>query len=184
MGNEKNHHLSTDLLLKAIIDEGELSYEMQNHLVDCPRCQKEKKRIERHLDTLSQTAKRLAPAPTHTIRRPEEKIRTSFWKGLRSKPVYAMATAVIFVAIAVWLPGRFKSDPEPDHVVQVHELQEEEQLMIDIGMVVENALPQAYQNVLSVFEAESEEDFMEFIVPSDESIDSTSLFRKKGEEQC
>lgn len=184
MGNEKNTHLSTDQLLKAIVDEGELSPEMRNHLADCPQCQKEKKKTERHLDALSQTAKRMVPATSRTVRLPEKKIPTSYWKGLRLRPVYAMATVILFVVIAVWWPGRFESTPEPDQIVMVYELQEEEQLMIDVGMVVENALPEAYQNVLTVFETEPEEDFMQFIVPSEESDDSTSLFHKKGEEPC
>lgn len=184
MNNEKNRHLSMDQLLKAVVDEETLSHEMRHHMVACPRCKAEKEKIERHLDELSQMAKQMTPLPTRSIILPEKKIKPFHWWDLRFRPAFGIVTALCLVVTAVWWSGRFKSNPKVDQVVMNQELQEAEQFMIDVGMVVENALPQAYQDVLTVFEAESEEDFMQFIVPTVAPDDSASLLPKKEEERC
>ncbi|UCD31519.1 MAG: hypothetical protein JSV38_12090 [Desulfobacterales bacterium] len=182
MNHEKNRHLNMDQLLKAVIDKEDLTLSMQQHLGTCPQCATAKEKIEQPLQALSQMAEEVTPLTMRSIVLPEKK---TGWQVLGLRPVLGIATAICLVVFVVWWPGRFKpSHVANQQVVMNQELQEAEQLMIDVGTVVENALPQAYQDVLTVFETESEEDFMQFIVPVVGPNDSASLLSKKEVGRC
>lgn len=185
MHNEKNRHLSIDELLKAVVDEEGLTHEMKHHMAACPRCNAQKEKIERYLDELSQKAMQMTPRPMRSIILPEKKIKPAHWRHHRFRPAFGIITALCLVVVAVWWSGMLKSSPRVDQVAMNQEIQDTEQFMIDVGsMVVENALPQAYQEVLTVFETESEEDFMQFIVPTVDPNNPTSLLLKKEDKIC
>ena len=184
MDNEKNAHLSTDQLLKAIVDEASLTYAMRHHMAVCPRCITARDKIERQLDELGIMAEQMAPLPTRSIILPEQKIEPGYWWNLRFRPVLGIATALCLALLVVWGSTKFTASPKVDQVVVNQEVQKTEQLMAEVGMMVENALPQDYQDVLTVFETEPEEDFMEFIVPTEEPDSPTTSIPKKGDEVC
>ena len=59
-----------------------------------------------------------------------------------------------------------------------------EQLLFDIDRLIENPLPQELQNMVSFTEIDSDEDFMEYIVPVTENDPLSNIPGKKGENIC
>ena len=85
----------------------------------------------------------------------------------------------------VWLPGRFGRGPDLSQDMLAQEMKEDNQFMAEIGTLVENSLPQGYQDILTVTETEFEEDFMYYIVPPIEYNDSPSLSQRgRGALKC
>lgn len=183
--NKTDHHLNEDQILMALVDEAELAPELQSHLAACSRCGTEKTKIEQRLSNLSHMAKQMAPTPTRRIHLPEIKRRSHFWQGLSLRPALGVAVAAILVLMVVWLPGRFDRGPELSQDMLAQEMKEDNQFMAEIGTLVENALPQGYQDILTVAETEFEEDFMYYIVPPIEYNDSPSLSQRgRGALKC
>ncbi len=177
--NTTDNHLTEDQILMALVDESELDLKFQSHLAACPLCNSEKIKIERGIGELSRTAKRMTPMPTRSIRLPETKSRSFFWSGWRLSPVMGIALATVLVLMVLWRPARFYHQPDLGRDMLSQEMDEDHQFMTEVEILVENALPKEYQDILAVVETEFEDDFMYYIVPSIE--DNNSQFLSKWE---
>ena len=54
-------HLNEDQIIRATVDENELTTSEQNHLSKCSRCQKEKQEFEQVLNRMGDMSKELVP---------------------------------------------------------------------------------------------------------------------------
>ncbi len=63
MSYEKNNHLDTDQIIRALVDRENLTSEEKFHFATCNICNNEKIKIEEQLFSLSQKAKNISPKP-------------------------------------------------------------------------------------------------------------------------
>jgi hypothetical protein len=61
---------------------------------------------------------------------------------------------------------------------------EAERLMTQVNMLVENALPQVYLDIVGETSLNLDEDFMDFLIPTNESAARIPASAKKGSILC
>ena len=70
MSFKKENHLDEDQLIRAIVDETDLSPSVRDHLSSCPLCRAGMEQIEQDLTDLGKVAERLAPAKHREVSLP------------------------------------------------------------------------------------------------------------------
>lgn len=185
MSYEKNNHLDTDQIIRALVDGENLTSEEKFHFAACNICNNEKIKIEEQLFSLSQKAKNISPKPVRKIHLPDTPSPSFFlWKD-NFKPALGVAFVTVLVLLFIWLPGIFDSGLDFSRNTDVEDIQETDQFMTEVGMLVEDSLPQEYQEILFLSETEFEEDLFQYIVPYIENHDPLSVLQEmKGEILC
>ncbi|MDX1708269.1 MAG: hypothetical protein R3274_06690 [Desulfobacterales bacterium] len=174
------HHLEEDHILRAVIDDTDLSALQQQHLAECSRCQADRERLESELAHLGQMAQRYTPQPLKRIRLVEEKVRSPF--SLRGFAFSAAAVAAVL--IVVWATFLIRSQ-QPGRVGNLaQDMVEAERLMTEIDVLVENALPQVYLDIVGETNLNLDEDFIDFLIPTNEGAPRISALAKKGSGLC
>jgi predicted anti-sigma-YlaC factor YlaD len=181
--NNPNHskpHLEEDDILQAVIDDNDLSVLQQQHLVACPQCRTRKEQLENELARLGQLADRYAPEPQKRIMVAEQKVRPPFlnWRNAFS------AAAVAAVILVMWGTGLIQKQQQGNIGNLAQDMIEAEKLMTQINMLVENALPQVYLDIVGETGLDLDEDFMDFLIPTNESAAQISASAKKGSILC
>jgi len=165
-------HLSDDELLRAMVDPSDLAPTRQAHFKSCLHCRHQSQDLTDHYTRLGQMARQMAPEPRKHFRLPAHTAPVRRW---HFKPVMAlgMLGALIFV-LTLWGPRftRFFQTPTP-MVAQNGE--NDGHLLEEVDTLVEDALPEEYQQVAALSgdrSVEDLDDFMNWIVPSpDETND-------------
>ncbi|MDA8141739.1 MAG: hypothetical protein M0036_24100 [Desulfobacteraceae bacterium] len=166
--NSQNSHLTHEQWLIAVLDRADLDAERQSHLLACPDCQQELKRIAGRLSRLGRRAANLAPKPSRPFRLPAPKAQSLHWGH---KPAWALAvTCAILLIVALWHPqwlqGLLKKD------LTAADLAADRQLMQAVDAMVKNALPTDYQQIAGLIDPQpddgnsSDNDLMDWLVPS------------------
>ena len=173
-------HLEEDHILQAVIDDTDLSKLQQQHLAECSRCQSDRERLENELTHLGQMAERYAPEPLRRIIVADENVRSSF--SIRG--VAFSAAAVAAVIIVVWAGFLIRSQ-QPGRIGNLaQDMVEAERLMTEINVLVENALPQVYLDIVGETDLNLDDDFIDFLIPTNEGTARISALAKKGSRLC
>jgi hypothetical protein len=173
-------HLGEDHILQAVIDDADLSALQQQHLAECSRCQADRERLENELAHLGKMAQRYTPQPLKRIRVADEKTRSPFF--IRGFAFSAAAVAAVF--IVVWATFLIRNQ-QPGRIGNLaQDMVEAEKLMTEINVLVENALPQAYLDIVGETNLNLDEDFMDFLIPTNGDAPRISAFAKKGSKLC
>jgi hypothetical protein len=184
MNNENNrieNHLTKDEMLMALVDETDLGPELQTHLSTCLRCNGEKKKLEQQLHQLGHIAEQMAPVPTRSIRLPETEDRFYSHSRWWRRPVLGMAAVMVLVMILVWPLAKLYIQPDIQKNEMTQDTQQDNQLIAQVDVLVIDALPMKYQDILGADEPELDPDFMQYIVPPVKDNVSKSLsYSKKG----
>ena len=180
MNPVNEQHLNEDQLLRAVIDIQDLSVPLQGHLAKCKQCLDQKERFESDLERLGTMAQQAAPQPRKRIILPAQKSSRPMWlwSGWRSALGAAAVAAVLLLAI--WVPNRMRGPLPGDSANLAREMQEAEQLMAEVNMLVENALPPVYKNISGEAEPPLDDEFIQFLIPSIEKDPQASEPEKKG----
>ena len=178
--NSDAFHLNEETILQAVIDEADLSDPQQQHLAGCPQCRANKERLENELTHLGQLAERYAPEPLRRITLEEDKIRRPFLIRRFAFGVAAAATVIIVVWAAFLI-----RNPQPGNVGNVAQnMIEAERLMSEIDVLVENALPQVYLDIVGETHSSLDDDFIDFLIPTGGGASQISALAKKGSISC
>ena len=169
MSSDKGLHLDEDQLLWAVVDEAELPPPLQGHLSTCPQCRAAKGKFEQDLARLGQMAQRFAPLPRKRVSLPVEKPRISMWWPWDWRAYFGVAVTVALMIVIVWWSAPFRTTPEDSGDMLAQEMRDDVRIMTEISMLVENALPPAYQDICGISDPDFGEEFIQFIVPSIES---------------
>jgi hypothetical protein len=161
----KNPHLEENDILQAVIDTADLPMEQQKHLVDCPRCRSQKERLEHELAHLGHLAERYAPEQKRHVRLPSQKKRSPIF----SRRFVVSAAAVAAVFLVVWGTFLIRSQQQGSVGNLAKDMVEAERLMTEINGLVENALPQVYLDIVGETDSNLDDDFIDFLIPSNES---------------
>ena len=183
MTSQKDLHLEEDQLLKAVVDETDLSQSQRDHLLICRQCREGREKIEEDLTRLGQMTERFSPSPKRKVTLPAEKPQRSFWWSWQTKTALGAAVAAIFIGV-VGIPNLFENTQGTRENTYTQEMLEAEEFMTEVSMLSENALPQEYLDITGETDEEPDEGFMEFMSPmiEDESLSSDS--GKKGGKLC
>lgn len=165
--NTSTHHLNQDELIRAVVDSGDLPNQRQDHLTVCHGCDQKLKRLTQQLDGLSQTARRMAPAPQRPFRLPATQ-QPSKHRLLLPAWAVGMATAAILVAVVV-----LKSQWPWSHTLQgpAFNASADRQLMVEVNALVDDALPETFQQLATLSTpiitdtSDTEDDFLDWIAP-------------------
>jgi predicted anti-sigma-YlaC factor YlaD len=178
--NHNEPHLAEDDMLQAVIDDTDLSALQRQHLADCSRCRSHRESLESELTRLGQLAERYAPQPLRRITVAHDKVRSSF----SIKGFVFSAAAVAAAIIVVWATFLIRSQQQAPVGNLAQNMVEAERLMTEINGLVENALPPAYLDIVGDTNLNLDEDFIDFLIPTNEDAARISAFAKKGSILC
>ena len=178
--NHSKAHLEEDDILQAVIDNHDLSELHQQHLMECSQCRTRKEQLEQELARLGQLAERYAPKPQKRIILAEQKIRPPFlnWR------IAFSAAAVAAVILVVWGVGLIQNQQQGNIGNLAQDMVEAERLMTQVNNLVENALPQVYLDIVGETSLNLDEDFIDFLIPTNDSAARISASAKKGSISC
>ncbi len=184
MSSHKAFHLSEDQILRALVDESDLSESMREHLSTCPSCRARRERLEEDLGCLGRMAERFAPSPEKRISLPEKYPASTarwFWNWRTAFGTVVMATLVIVI---VWSSVLFRTIPETGTIISIEEPWATDGLMAEVSVLSENVLPPVYLDLTGDSDTGFDEEFIEFVVPTVENISSHYDSKIKGGLLC
>jgi hypothetical protein len=173
-------HLAEENILQAVIDDTDLSTLQQKHLAQCSRCQSHRQRLENELAHLGQLAERYAPQPLRRINVADDNARLP----LLIRRFAVSAAAVAAVIIVVWATFLLRSQQQGGIDNLAQNMVEAERLMTEVNVLVENALPQVYLDIVGETNLNMDEDFIDFLIPNYEGVPQISVLVKKGSKLC
>jgi len=178
--NPNEPHLGEDDMLQAVIDDTDLSVLQQHHLAECSQCRTHRERLKNELAHLGQMAERYAPEPLQRITVEHDKLRSPF--SIRGFAFSAAAVAAVIVV--VWATFLIRSQQQSGVGNLAQNMVEAERLMTEINVLVENALPQVYLDIAADTDLNLDEEFIDFLIPTDEDDPRISALAKKGSILC
>jgi predicted anti-sigma-YlaC factor YlaD len=178
--NLNEPHLAEDDMLRAVIDDTDLSTLQRQHLAECSQCRSHRESLENELTHLGQLAERYAPEPMRRITAAHDKVRLPF--SIRG--FVFSAAAVAAVIIVVWATVLIRNQQQGPVGNLAQNMVEAERLMTEINGLVENALPPVYLDIVGDTNLKTDEDFIDFLVPINEDADRISVLAKKGSILC
>lgn len=178
--NHNEPHLGENDILQAVIDDTDLSMLLQQHLLQCSRCRSQKERLENELARLGQLAEHYAPEPQRRVTVAEQKVRTPFF----NRGFAFSAAAVAAVIIVVWATFLIRSQQQGSVGNLAQNMVEAERLMMEIDVLVENALPQVYLDIIGETNLNLDQDFLDFLIPTTDDANRISALAKKGPKLC
>ena len=184
MNSESMQHPDEDQIIQAVVDVNDLPQTVQSHLAGCSQCLADKNGFEREMTLLGQKAKQLAPEPRRRIIMPVPKTGNLFANLLDWRNLTAAAATVAAVFIVVWGTNlvRYLSEPETSRLTA--EMAEAEILMTEVNTLVDNALPPFYLEISGEKNADYDQEFYEFLIPTIGDQTLTSDRRRKGTSLC
>ena len=174
--NPNELHLTENDILQALIDDTDLSDQQKVHLAQCAHCRSLKEQLEHELTRLGQLAKRYSPAPQRRITIVERKDRSSFFNWR-----FALSAAAI-VAVILVVFGTFLIHSQRQRSIGnlAQNMVEAERLMTEVNVLVESALPPVYLDIIGQTDSSTDEDFIDFLIPSTDGAPRTSAWAEKG----
>ncbi|MGD8408822.1 MAG: hypothetical protein PVI49_01350 [Desulfobacterales bacterium] len=173
-------HLGENDILQAVIDDTDLSQGVKQHLNECAHCRLQKERFEQELERLGQLAKRYAPEPRRRVTVDTARVRRPFlnWK-------FAFGAAAVAVTIIIVWATVLIQTQQPGSVGNLAQnMVEAERLMTEIDVLVENALPPVYLEIVGETDLNPDEEFLEFLIPDTEDSPRISALTMKGPARC
>ncbi len=178
--NHNEPHLRENDILQAVIDDTDLSVPRQRHLLECPQCRSQKERLENELTRLGQLAEHYVPEPQRRVRVAEQEVRAPFF----NRGFVFSAAAVAAVIIVVWATFLIRSQQQGSIGNLAQNMVEAERLMMEIDVLVENALPQVYLDIIGETKLNLDQDFLDFLIPTPDDATQISASAKKGSKLC
>jgi len=177
-------HLDEEQLIQAVVDAADLPDSLQTHLTECSQCLAGKNSFELEMTKLSQKAAQFAPKPQRRIILPAPKTKNPFSNLLDWRNLIAAAATVAAVFILVWGTNMVRNRSEYGTQNLTAEMVEAERLMTEVNTLVDNALPAFYLEISGEKNADYDEEFYQFLIPTVEDKALTSNRGKKGTSLC
>jgi len=166
MNPNTDKHLDEDQLIRAVVDANDLPAAVRTHLAECDQCRAGRKSFEKELMNLGQMAERLAPKPQRRIVLPAAKTKRINLSFLDWRNLVAAAATVAAVFIVVWGTNFVRDISEHRAAERTAERREAQQLLTEVNMLVDNALPNFYLEISGENNPDDDEEFYQFLIPS------------------
>ncbi len=188
-------HLNEDQIIRAIVSEQDLPASLLAHLYACGTCQDKKQGLERELEILESMAGAFTPLPRRRRLKNFKKARRLVFFPIQ-RPAFAAGLAALLFLMALWWPWPFadspgrqmaqmdqereearplvaeyvlEEGPMPTPETLTQRMEEDQQLMREICELEEHALPDFYLNISGEPYDYVDEEFLDFVVPSEET---------------
>ena len=178
--NHDESHLGENDILKAVIDNTDLTRLQHQHLQECLQCRSQKEQVENELARLGQLAQQYAPEPQRRVTMPEQKDRATFF----NRGFAFSAAAVAAVIIVTWATLLIRNQQQGSIGNLAQNMVEAERLMMEIDVLVENALPPVYLDIIGESSLNLDQDFLDFLIPTADDAQRVSALAKKGSTLC
>ena len=132
------------------------------------------------MNWLGQLAEHYAPELQRRVTVAEQKVRAPFF----NKGFAFSAAAVAAVIIVVWATFLIRSQQQGSIGNLAQNMVEAERLMTEIDVLVENALPQVYLDIVGETNLNLDQDFLDFLIPTSDDAPRVSALAKKGSKLC
>ena len=166
MNQRPEQHLTYDDLLRTLVDQTDLGSAQQSHLASCPRCRNQAEELKKRFGRLGKMARKLAPEPVRPFRVPVHGMPGGRW---HFKPATALAAiGVLIFVFTVWWP-RSADHTDAPAPMMASNIEQDDRLMGEIDDILDNALPEDYQQLAAVSEShdiENVDELMDWMVPS------------------
>ena len=172
--HSRDDHVSEENLIQAVIDPEDLSLELREHLDSCQFCRLDKERLEGSLIKLGDLAQKYAPTP--------QKIQMVATAQVRRHWAYSwnLATAVtaaLLIAAVTWWAIPLTKSPNmksPGIGLDALTLQmdQDAELLNRIEYLEDNPLPLALADISGESSLDLNEDFLDFVNPSEDNDQS------------
>lgn len=178
-------HLNQQQIIQAIVDTSDLTDSQKAHLSTCPRCGDRVNQLDTALARMGAMAEQSVPETTRPLVLATEKqglLQRLAWNWRPYLRVAVPVMVVLIIAVAsVIVKSRYD-----EHMLALEEqdLMAAEQLMTEIHMLIENPLSADIQTLISIVETESDEEFIQYILPTIENDPLSNMPGKKGEFIC
>ena len=169
MNLDNEQHLDEQQLIQAVVDESDLPQSVQMHLGDCHQCRSDMDSFEKELAALGQTAERYAPQPQKRIVLPVQETGSPRWSFLNWRHAVGAVAAVAVVVVVFWGSTTLRNLTGLPTAGSPSELLEARQLMTEVNMLVDNALPPLYLEISAEYKPDDEKDFYQFLIPQIET---------------
>lgn len=169
MNLDNEQHLDEQQLIQAVADESDLPRSVQMHLGDCHQCRSEKESFEQEMAALGQVAERYAPQPQKRIVLPVQEAGSPRWSFLNWRHAVGAMAAVAIVVVVFWGSTTLRNLTGLPTAGSPSELLEARQLMTEVNMLVDNALPPLYLEISAEYKPDDEKDFYQFLIPQIET---------------
>jgi hypothetical protein len=186
VSNKQNHHLTEDRIIRAVVDESELSVANRRHLDTCSRCRTQKAYLEQNLARLGQAARQFAPVPRKGMNLEVPRTSRGIRRSWNWKAVLATTLAATLVCILMW--GAFQGgeifEGTNEETISANDIQSSESLMWQVGILTEYALPPEYLDIAAETEPLINEEFINFMAPLVEDDSLSYIPGEKGVWLC
>jgi len=181
---KEENHLDEDQLIRAIVDETDLSPSVRDHLSSCPLCRAGMEQIEQDLTGLGKTAERLAPAENRKVSLPAwGPSRVNQW-FLNWRLSFGAIAAAAMVLLVVWWSIQNKIIHEETLDIMAQVTWEDDAFMTEISILTENAMPQVYLDIIGEYYVGIDDVFIQFVIPSIETNSLSHNLGRKGVKSC
>jgi hypothetical protein len=174
-----DRHLTKDEMAVALVDRSDLPETRRSHLSRCRSCQVDVAAMTRQFDAMGEAARQMIPPPRALPRLPAAK--SSSRPLLRRRALHGWGlAAVVLLALTFYLETPdlfFPVKIEPDRFAETGD---NGQLMAEVALLVENALPQEYIDLAGTAETAVDEGFLEFLFPLPKTNSISEMLRFKG----
>ena len=182
MNPQDEFHLSNEDIVWAIVDSDRLDAARKRHLQTCRKCRQEKDYLAHLLENTGQIAADGVPVPTPAPSFEGRRARRSGSARIGWRAALA-GTVLVLLAFTVgrYLPIKQRPTVPDSPVAPVADYNDSEAWMSEVNELTENALPQVFLDIAGQIEPGINDEFIEFIVPTEENDDSLGeMKRPKG----
>lgn len=151
----QDEHLNKDRIIRAIVDENDLTTTEQNHLSNCSTCQKEKQEFEQVLNRMGDMSQELVPPPRRKLALTPQDNRSWF----RWQPALATGLVIVLLIMGIWWSSPFKVFQENGSVHIVQTIESDQQFVAEITPVEDYALPDGYLYILGTSDEDDYDDY-------------------------
>jgi len=161
----QDKHLNEDQMIRAIVDENDMTMAEHNHLLECSLCQKEKQSFAQVLRRIGETSKELVPPPQ---RRFIPVIQEGF-SLVRWRPALAVGMVILLLMIGIWGTSLFTRFHKSGSVYISKQMESDQQSVTEMMFAEEDALPDRYLYIIGNGNSDDDvyydDEFLEFVLP-------------------
>ncbi len=169
-------HLNEDKIIRAIVDENDLTTSEQNHLSKCSLCQKEKQEFKQVLIRMGDMSQELVPSARRRFIPTSQKSRRLF----RWQPALVTGFVIVLLMMGIWWSSLFKGLQENGSVQIVQKMESDQQFVAEITLAEDYALPDRYLHIIGTSNEDDydnyddynnydddyyDDEFLEFVLP-------------------
>ena len=180
MKTDDRDHLSERQFMQALVDVADLPTAASKHVSDCDVCRRRLEHCRRNLAAVGNMARRLAPPPPRHLPLTIDMSPAPLGWFVRWRAVggLALVGAVALLLIGGLFWARLDDSPRP---IMANRLPwPSDPLMVETGMLTENALPRIFLDLTGESDPILDDEFIRFVVPSEEDGPLNRGPHKKG----